>query len=157
MGMNRARGAQREAHLGHRARGAQDLDEVKHGAEVARLELKRALQVVQALLVPAKEVIQHSALVPCLGEVRHASQQQGEAGLRDVEAACRDIPGGALQGLRGAVVRMVHPHVPDPILGFRGFHAGAAGQAAEQLIQKGCCPDGSPGAVAADQSENFNQ
>lgn len=157
MGMDRARGAEREARLGLGARGPQDLDEVQHGAEVARLELERALQVVQALIVPPEEVIQHSALVPRLGEVRNASQQQGEAGLRDVEAARRHIPGGELQGLRGAVVRMVHPHVPDPILGFRSFHAGAARQAAEQLIQKRGCPDGPPGAIAADQSENFNQ
>jgi hypothetical protein len=95
--------------------------------------------------------------VPGLGEVRNASQQHGEAGFRDVEAPCRDIPRGELQGVRGAMVRVVHPHVPDPILGFGGLHAGAAGQAAEQLIQKGCCPDGSPGAIAADQSQNFNQ
>ena len=157
MGMDRARGAQREARLGFRARGAQDLDEVQHGAEVARLELERAPQVAQALVVPAEEVIEHSALVPRLGEVRNASQQQGEAGFRDVEAPCRDIARGALQRLRGAVVRMVHPHVPDPILGFRGLPAGTARQAAEQLIQKGQCPDGPPGAIAADQSEYLGQ
>jgi len=157
MGMNRARGAQRETHFGLGARGAQDFDEVQHGAEVARLELERAPQVVQALVVPPQEVIQHSALVPRLGEVRNASQQQGEAGFRDVEAACRDIPGGKLQRLGSAVVRMVHPHVPDPILGFRGLHARTAGQAAEQLIEKGGCPDGPPGAIAANQPEDFNQ
>ena len=101
--------------------------------------------------------MQHSALVPGLGEVRNASQQQREAGLRDVEAACRDIAGGKLEGLGSAVVRMVHPHVPDPILGFRGLHARTAGQAAEQLIEKGGCPNGPPGAIAANQPENFNQ
>ena len=157
MGMNRARGAERETHLGFGARGPQDLNEVQHGAEVARLELQRAPQVVQAFIVAPKEVVQHGALVPRLGEVRNASQQQGEAGLRDVEAACRDVPGGKLQRLRGAVVRMVHPHVPDPILGFGGLDAGAAGQAAEQLIEKGGCPHGPPGAIAANQPENFNQ
>ena len=137
MGMDRARRAQREARVGLGARGAQDLHEVQHGAEVARLELQRAAQVVQAFIVAPKEVVQHGALVPRLGEVRNASQQRGEAGFRDVEAPCRDIPRGELQGVRGAMVGMVHPHVPDPILGFGGLDAGAAGQAEEQLIQKG--------------------
>jgi len=137
MGMDRARRAQREARLGLGARGAQDLHEVQHGAEVARLELQRAAQVVQAFIVAPKEVVQHGALVPRLGEVRNASQQHGEAGFRDVEAPCRDIPRGELQGVRGAVVGMVHPYVPDPIFGFGGLDAGAAGQATKQLIQKG--------------------
>ena len=157
MGMDRARRAQREARVGLGARGAQDLHEVQHGGEVARLELQRAPQVVQAFIVAPKEVVQHGALVPRLGEVRNASQQHGEAGFRDVEAPCRDIPRGEVQGLGGAMVRMVHPHVPDPILGFRGLYARTAGQAAEQLIEKGGCPDGPPGAIAANQPENFNQ
>ena len=157
MGMNGARGAQREAGLGCRARRVQDLHEVQHRAEVSRLELQRAPQVMQAFVVPSLQVVQDRAFVPGLGEVGNASQQQRKAGLGDVEAPRRDIVRGELESARGGVMRVVHPHVPDPVFGFLSLRAGAAREAAEQLIEERRSADRPPGAIAADQSENFNQ
>ena len=137
MGMDRARGAQREARLGLGARGAQDLREVQHGGEVARLELQRAAQVVQAFIVAPKEVVQHGALVPRLGEVRNASQQQ----VRRVSAMSKrraaTSPRGEFQGVRGAMVRDGASTRPRSDPRFRWPRRGRSGPGGGTAVQKG--------------------
>jgi len=155
--MDRARGAQREAGVVRGVRLSENLNEVQHRAEMARLERQRALQVVQALFVPPKEVVQNGALVPGFGEVGNASQQQRETGLRDIEAPRRDVAGGEVKDASSGAMRVVHPHIPDAL--FRGvrFSPRATGQAAKQLVEEGRPVDRPPRAIAADQPEDFNQ
>lgn len=157
MGMDGARDSQCETHLGRRAGCAQDLDEVQHRAEVARLELERSSQVVQALGVSTQKVIQHGALVPRLGKTGKPSQQRSEARVGDIETLRGDVAGGELESLRGRMMRVMHPHVPDALFGRQGFGGRATRKAAEELVEERRSADRLPRAIAADQPEDFNQ
>src|SRR5437879_11285848 len=75
MRMHRERRVEREAGLVRGAAAEQDLREVKHGGEMTRLELERAADVAQALVVAPEQVVQHRALVPSFGEVRRAAHE----------------------------------------------------------------------------------
>jgi len=157
MGMDRARSAQCETGVVRSVYGAKNFHKVQHGAEMARLELEGAAQVVQALLVPSQQVIKHSALVPGLGEIGNAAQEQRESGLGDVVAPRGEVAGGEVEDARGSAMRVVHPDVPDALFGRFGIGARAARQAAEQLVEEGRSVDRPPRAVAANQPKNLNQ
>src|SRR6185503_6950423 len=157
MGMDRARGTQCETGIVRGARRSQNFDKVQHGAEMARLELQGAAQVAQALLVPSQQVKKHSALVPGLGEIGNAAQEQRESGLRDVVAPRGEVAGSEVEYARGGAVRVVHPDVPDALFGGIGFSGHTARQSTEQLVEEGRSVDRPPHAVTADQSKNLNQ
>src|SRR5258705_10279360 len=91
MRVQRERRGEGEARLPRGALAKQDLGEVQHGGEVARLELERAADVVQALGVAPEEIVEGGALVPGLGVLRGTAQENGEARLRDVVALGGDV------------------------------------------------------------------
>src|SRR5438874_6910334 len=101
-----------------------DLGEVQHGGEMTRLELERAPDVLQAFLVPAEKVVERSALVPRLGIERCAAQERAQPRFGDVVTTRGDVAGCRVQRRRGGAVRMVHPDVPDLVLGVERLGCG---------------------------------
>jgi len=153
--MHRQGGVKGEARLVRRAGPEQDLGEVKHCGKMPWLELEGAMQVVEAFAVAAQEVVERGALVPCLGEIRCATQELSETGFGDVVALCGDVARRGIEGPCGLGVRMIHPHVPDQVLGSARLIARAEPEPAEQGIQERqvpCRPAGTPG---CDQGEEF--
>src|SRR5207302_807759 len=137
MRMHRERRVEREAGLVRGAAAEQDLREVKHGGEMTRLELERAADVAQALVVAPEQVVQHRALVPSFGEVRRAAHEGAQARLGDVVAARGNVARGQIEGLGGGPVWMVHPRVPDAVL--RALRLGrppASGEPIEKRIER---------------------
>src|SRR6185436_2237102 len=104
MGMDRARRAQGKARLRFGLHRKEDLGEVQDRAEVPRLELERAPDIVQALGVAAEHVVERGALVPGLGEFRRAAQEPRQARLGDVVAPRGDVARGAVELVRRAVM-----------------------------------------------------
>src|SRR5688572_24022879 len=157
MRMNRARDAEREVGFGRSARRALDLREMQHGAEVTRLELERARDVAQAVGVATEHVIEHGTLVPGLGEIGRAAQEACEACLRDVVATRGDVAGSEIELLRCGRVRMVHPHIPDALLGGLGLGPCAACEAYEESVEEWRDARGAPSAGAAKEPEDLSQ
>src|SRR3954454_24369910 len=156
MRMQREGRGEREARLLGGAVAEQDLGEMQHRGEVARLELERATDVVQALGIAAEQVVERGALVPGLGELRGAAQQDREPRLGDVVALGGDVARRGVEGSGGGAVRMVHPRAPNAVLGLVRFAAGAAAQATEELHQRWQVAGGAPLAPAGDESEDLD-
>ena len=94
----RERRGEHEARVVARAFAEHDLGEVQHGGEVARLELERAADVVQAFRVSPEQVVQRGALVPSLGIRGRGAQQE-----RDRRAGERHSDG---RNGRGSITRL---------------------------------------------------
>ena len=152
--MHRERGVESEARLVRRTGSEQNFREVQHRGEVARLELERAADVVQALAVAVQEVVERRALVSGFGEIGRAPQEQHEAGFGDVVATRGDVARGEVERARGLGVRMVHPHAPDLVFGGRRFRGLAPGEPPEQRIEEGKRPSGPAGSPPRNESED---
>src|SRR3954471_3501656 len=108
--MERERRGEGVARFGRRAFAEEDLGEVQHGGEVARLQLERAPDVVQAFDIAPEEVVERGALVPSLGIGGRGAQQRAEARLGDVVALGGNVARRRVERRRRRAVRMMHPY-----------------------------------------------
>src|SRR5438067_12645258 len=81
--MQRQRRSEGVARFSGRAFAEEDLGEMQHGGEVARLELERAPDVVQALDIAPEQVVERGALVPSLRLTGPRRQERAQARLGD--------------------------------------------------------------------------
>src|SRR4051812_19738601 len=125
MRMDRERGVEGEARLERGAGPQQDFAKMHHGGEMPWLELERAADVLQTLLVAPEEVVEGGALMPGLGEIGRPAQEPGEAGFGDVVTPRGDVGGreGQGPGCRGG--RGVPPNAPGLVFGRRRLLPGA--------------------------------
>src|SRR5438477_12779431 len=72
--MERERRGEGVARFSRSAFAEEDLGEVQHGGEVARLELERAPDVVQAFAIAPEQVVGRSVVVPSLGIGSHVAE-----------------------------------------------------------------------------------
>src|ERR1700682_241036 len=99
----------------------QNFGEMQHCCEMPRLQLQRASYVMQAINIASKHVIERGAFMPSLRKIGNASQQDCEARLCNVIALCCDVFGSELQIPFDLTMLVVHPGVPDAVLGSEGL------------------------------------
>src|SRR5687768_15606946 len=104
-----------EARLLCGALSEEDLGEMQHGGKVPRLELQRAVNILQALGISSEEIVERGALVPRFGVLRRAAQQNGEARLGDVVALGGDVARRGVENGGGGPMGMMHPRPPDAV------------------------------------------
>src|SRR4051794_33041661 len=131
--MQRERRGESEARLQGLAVAEQDLGKMQHGGEMARFELERAADVVQAFGVASKQVVERRALVPRLGVLGSVAQQDREPGLGYVVALGGDVSRRGIERAGGGTVRAVHPGAPDRVFRLASLDARTGGEALKEL------------------------
>ena len=130
---------------------------MQHGGEMTRLELERAPDVLQAFLVPAEKVVKRSALVPRLGIERCAAQERGQPRFGDVVTTRGDVAGCRVERRRGGAVRMVHPDVPDLVLGVERLGCRAGAQPLKKLTEFRQVAGRTAAAPSGDEAEDVRR
>ncbi len=95
--------------------------------------------------------------MPRLGEAGVAAHERAQPRLGDVVAARGDVAGCEIEDARGLAVRMVHPGVPDALLGVERLVARRGREAREQGINGGVNSGGPPAAPGGDQVEDVDE
>ena len=137
-----------------RAASEQDLAEMRHGAEVARLELERAADIGEALLVARRADSKASRACATPRRNRARCAAGASAGSRRCRSAARRCRASRLRAPLPRRGGMVHPDLPDALLGLDCLRAGARGEALEQGIEERQAARRQPIAPAGDQAKD---